>query len=49
MKEIKAFIHRNRISDVVHALKQAGHKYIGLSLVKWRATSVFTRFDFQTA
>jgi len=23
MKEIKAFIHRNRISDVVHALKNA--------------------------
>jgi len=24
MKEIKAFIHRNRIADVLHALKQAG-------------------------
>ncbi|MBL4603787.1 MAG: P-II family nitrogen regulator [Emcibacteraceae bacterium] len=30
MKEIKAFIHRNRVSDVVHALKQAGHKYISV-------------------
>ena len=30
MKEIKAFIHRNRISDVVRALKQAGHKYISV-------------------
>jgi len=24
MKEIKAFIHRNRIADVIHALKCAG-------------------------
>jgi len=24
MKEIKAFIHRNRIADVIHALKGAG-------------------------
>ena len=30
MKEIKAFIHRNRISDVVHELKQAGYKYISV-------------------
>lgn len=26
MKEIKAFIHRNRIADVIHALKNAGFK-----------------------
>ena len=30
MKEIKAFIHRNRISDVVHELKQSGYKYISV-------------------
>lgn len=30
MKEIKAFIHRNRIADVVHALKQAGYHYISV-------------------
>ncbi|TNE64576.1 MAG: P-II family nitrogen regulator [Alphaproteobacteria bacterium] len=30
MKEIKAFIHRNRISDVVHDLKKAGYKYISV-------------------
>ncbi|WP_262696040.1 P-II family nitrogen regulator [Kordiimonas aquimaris] len=30
MKEIKAFIHRNRISDVVHELKQTGYKYISV-------------------
>ena len=24
MKEIKAFIHRNRVGDVIHALKEAG-------------------------
>ena len=30
MKEIKAFIHRHRISDVVHELKQSGYKYISV-------------------
>jgi len=30
MKEIKAFVHRNRISDVVHELKQSGYKYISV-------------------
>jgi len=30
MKELKAFVHRNRISDVVHELKQAGYKYISV-------------------
>jgi len=30
MKEIKAFIHRNRVSDVVHELKQAGYEYISV-------------------
>jgi nitrogen regulatory protein P-II 1 len=30
MKEIKAFIHRNRISDVVLALKHEGYQYISV-------------------
>jgi len=25
MKEIKAFLHRNRVADVVHALRNAGY------------------------
>ena len=25
MKEIKAFIHRNRVADIVHALRNAGY------------------------
>jgi len=34
MKEIKAFIHRNRITDVVHALKGAGFGNLCISDVK---------------
>lgn len=34
MKEIKAFIHRNRIADVVHALKAAGFRNISVIDVK---------------
>ncbi len=34
MKEIKAFIHRNRIADVVHALKAAGYKDLSVIDVK---------------
>ncbi|MBW7835363.1 MAG: P-II family nitrogen regulator [Sphingomonadales bacterium] len=30
MKEVKAFIHRNRIADVVHALKAAGFRNISV-------------------
>ncbi|MCO6414298.1 MAG: P-II family nitrogen regulator [Thiogranum sp.] len=25
MKEIKAFVHRNRVADIVHALRNAGY------------------------
>ncbi len=32
MKEIKAFIHRNRVADVVHALKGAGYCTTGCNL-----------------
>lgn len=34
MNEIKAFIHRTRAADVIHALKEAG--YINLSVVDVR-------------
>ena len=34
MKEIKAFIHRNRVADVVHALKVAGFETITIVDVK---------------
>jgi len=36
MKEIKAFIHRNRIPDVIHALKSAG--FSNLSIVDVKGT-----------
>ena len=34
MKEIKAFIHRNRITDVIHALKAAGFRNLSIVDVK---------------
>lgn len=34
MKEIKAFIHRNRITDVIHALKEAGFHHLCIVDVK---------------
>ena len=34
MKEIKAFIHRNRVADVVHALRDAGYRNITVIDVK---------------
>jgi len=34
MKEIKAIIHRNRIADVVHALKNAGFENLCIADVK---------------
>ena len=34
MKELKAFIHRNRIADVVHALKTTGFRNISVIDVK---------------
>ena len=34
MKEIKAFIHRNRITDVIHALKEAGFRNLSIVDVK---------------
>jgi len=34
MKEIKAFIHRNRITDVIHALKEGGFRNLSIVDVK---------------
>jgi len=34
LKEIKAFLHRNRVADVVHALTAAGFRNISLIDVK---------------
>jgi len=34
MKEIKAFIHRNRIADVIHALRSAGFRNLSIVDVK---------------
>ncbi len=34
MKEIKAFVHRNRITDVIHALKEAGFRNLSIVDVK---------------
>ncbi len=30
MKEIKAFVHRNRIADVIHALRDAGFGHLSV-------------------
>lgn len=34
MKEVKAFIHRGRIVDIIHALEDAGFRYLSVSDVK---------------
>jgi len=34
MKEVKAIIHRGRVVDVIHALEDAGFRYLSVSDVK---------------
>ena len=34
MKQIKAFVHRGRVADIVHGLREAGYTRIGLIDVK---------------
>ncbi|WP_211219348.1 hypothetical protein [Thermomonas fusca] len=34
MKQIKAFVHRNRVSDLIHALEAGGFKRLSLFDVK---------------
>ena len=43
MKEIKAFIHGNRIADVVRALKDAGFKNLSVIDVKGMLKALDTR------
>ncbi len=34
MKQIKAFVHRGRVADIVHALEAAGHRQLSILDVK---------------
>lgn len=34
MKEVKAFVHRGRVADIVHALEQAGFRHLSVIDVK---------------
>ena len=34
MKQIKAFVHRNRVSDLIHALEAGGFRHLSLFGVK---------------
>ncbi len=43
MKEIKAFVHRNRIADVVRALGAAG--FDNLSVISWRVKGMLQALD----
>ena len=43
MKEIKAFIHRNRIADVIRVLKDAGFKSLSVIDVKGMLKALDTR------
>ncbi|MEW5835062.1 MAG: transcriptional regulator [Lysobacterales bacterium 14-68-21] len=40
MKEVKAFIHRGRVVDVIHALEEAGFRYLSVSDVKGLLTAL---------
>ncbi len=43
MKEVKAFIHRGRVVDVIHALADAGLQYLSVSDVKGLLTALSTQ------
>lgn len=43
MKQIKAFVHRNRASDLVHALEDAGFRKLSLFDVKGLLRAVRAR------
>ncbi|RAP56090.1 P-II family nitrogen regulator [Oleiagrimonas sp. MCCC 1A03011] len=34
MKEVKAFVHYGRVTDIIHALEDAGFRYLSVSDVK---------------
>jgi nitrogen regulatory protein P-II 1 len=40
MKEVKAFIHHGRVVDVIHALEEAGFRYLSVSDVKGLLTAL---------
>ncbi|TAL91640.1 MAG: P-II family nitrogen regulator [Rhodanobacter sp.] len=40
MKEVKAFLHRGRIVDVIHALEDAGFRYLSVNDVKGLLTAL---------
>ena len=43
MKEVKAFIHRGRVVDVIHALEEGGFRYLSFSDVKGQLTALSAR------
>jgi nitrogen regulatory protein P-II 1 len=43
MKEVKAFVHRGRVGDIVHALQQAGFARLSVNDVKGLLQAVSTR------
>ena len=43
MKQIKAFVHRNRVGDIVHALDAAGFTRLSLFDVKGMLQALSTR------
>ena len=43
MKQIKAFVHRNRVSDLIHALEAGGFRRLSLFDVKGLLRALSTR------
>jgi len=43
MKQIKAFVHRNRVSDLIHALAAGGFKRLSLFDVKGQLRALSAR------
>ncbi len=43
MKQVKAFVHRNRVSDLIHELEAAGFRHLSLFDVKGLLRALSTR------
>ena len=43
MKQLKAFVHRGRIADIVHALEQAGFRHLSVIDVKGLLSAISNR------
>ncbi len=43
MKQLKAFVHRNRVADLIHALDEAGFRRLSLFDVKGLLRALSTR------